>query len=238
MKYTPKPRPIRPSNPSALELAIYRYECQAAEYHDKKNSVAPNNESKEACKQRIDALEKDWAHLQHERKKITAQVMLQQDLETYRAENKLKDEDELFEEAHHPTRVLARNLTAVGEPKPSSIHDPHHIIPGKGRFQQVRLVVTRLALHAHGIGINDPLNGAWLPRYKKHKGHWAGSEAPAHREIHRYNYESWIVNTFSSPMLPEQAMISRLQRVKHKLLHGGYPQKIIEKKGTSWSGQS
>ncbi|HHF2870409.1 TPA: hypothetical protein ACPJ0A_000610 [Vibrio diabolicus] len=77
MKYTPKPRPIRPSNPSALELAIYRYECQAAEYHDKKNSVAPNNESKEACKQRIDALKKDWAHLQHERKKITAQVMLQ-----------------------------------------------------------------------------------------------------------------------------------------------------------------
>ncbi|WP_447065384.1 hypothetical protein [Vibrio alginolyticus] len=88
-------------------------------------------------------MEKDWAHLQHERKKITSQVMLQQDLETCRAENKLKDEDELFEEAHHPTCVL-----------------------------------------------------------------------------------------------PEQAMISRLQRVKHKLLHGGYPQKIIEKKDTSWSGQS
>ncbi|SBS30485.1 hypothetical protein MSP8886_01828 [Marinomonas spartinae] len=236
--YTPKAKPIRPSNPSVLEMAIHRYQCLAIDYHNKKNLDASLiKETPAELKERIESLERDWEHLQLERKKIVTQVILQKNLESYRKENLQKDEDELFEEPHHPTRLLARNLSAIGEPKPSPDHDPHHIIPGKGQHQQVRLMETRLALHAHGIGINDPLNGVWLPRNKKHKGHWAGKNTPAHREIHSFNYETWIVSTFSSPLLPKQAFVSRLQNVKRKLLNGDHPSQIIEKKDTNWAGK-
>ncbi|HHP0510606.1 hypothetical protein L2D36_17830 [Vibrio harveyi] len=44
-----------------MELALYRYECRTTDYHDKKNSVAPKNESEEAYKQRIDAIDKDFS---------------------------------------------------------------------------------------------------------------------------------------------------------------------------------
>ncbi|AWF82575.1 hypothetical protein BTJ40_18155 [Microbulbifer sp. A4B17] len=96
--------------------------------------------------------------------------------------------------------------------------------------------MARLNLHAHGVGINDPVNGVWLPRKYEYKGHWATPKAPAHKEIHRYNYETWIVAKFSQSGLPELVLRNRLREVKTRLKHGGYPQQITKAKDCEWDG--
>lgn len=228
----------RPSNPTALELAIHRFEEQAKAYHYEKTKLAKaTGQPSEIAKARA-KLDRDWQHLQRERIRISTQAQLQRSLEDYRAAAKQKTEEELLAEPHHPTTVLARHLTAVGEPKPSRDHDPHHIIAGKGRFRPRAMEQARLGLHLHGIGINDAINGVWLPRYKANKGHWATPESPAHREIHRHNYETWIWRLFGSNSLPETVVKQRLRVVKLKLRLGGYPSEIVQAKDSQWSGNA
>lgn len=242
MRQVVSPPPVipspRPSNPTALELAIHRFEEQAKTYHYEKAKLARSSgEPAEIAKARA-KLERDWQHLQRERIRISTQAELQKNLEDYRADAKSKTRQQLIDEPHHPTTVLARHLNAVGEPKPSPDHDPHHIIAGKGRFRPLDMQRARLGLHMHGIGINDAINGVWLPRYKADKGHWATPEAPAHREIHRYNYETWIWMQFGATLLSESVVRQRLRTVKQKLKQGGYPGQILQPKDTQWSGQS
>ncbi|MBP7546483.1 MAG: AHH domain-containing protein [Corallincola sp.] len=242
MRQVVSPPPIipspRPSNPTALELAIHRFEEQANAYHYEKTKLAKaTGQPSEIAKARA-KLDRDWQHLQRERLRISTQAGLQRSLEDYRKASKQKTKDELQAEPHHPARVLARHLTAVGEPKPSRDHDPHHIIAGKGRFMPEAMEQARLGLHMHGIGINDAINGVWLPRSKADKGHWATPESPAHREIHRHNYEMWIWRLFGATLLPENVVRQRLRVVKLKLRLGGYPSEIVQPKDPQRSGNS
>ncbi|UTV29386.1 AHH domain-containing protein [Photobacterium atrarenae] len=141
-----------------------------------------------------------------------------------------------MQEPHHPTNVLSRNLTSIGEHKPSPRHDPHHIIMGAGRFRQMEMMSARLNLHIFGIGINDPRNGVWLPRNRKDSGHWTTPDAPSHKQIHRYNYETWIVKNLSNDMLPEQVFLNRLRNIKNKLKNSTYPDEVMAKKNPEWEG--
>ncbi|WP_104402624.1 AHH domain-containing protein [Vibrio penaeicida] len=219
--------PKRPSNPTPLELAIYNYEKQVLEYKKKQKQFKAEKRAE---------LIKDWEHLQRERTRISIQAELQKDLESYRADALDKSPRELAMEPHHPTRILAKNLTAIAEPKPSPNHDPHHIVMGKGRWRAFDMMNVRLSMHAHGLGINDPTNGVWLPRNKKDKGHWATPNAPAHKEIHRFNYESWIVSAIGKTITSEHILKNRLRNVKMKLKTGTHPQKILQPKDATWRG--
>ncbi|MBQ1783497.1 MAG: AHH domain-containing protein [Gammaproteobacteria bacterium] len=241
MRQVVSPPPVipspRPSNPTALELAIHRFEHQAKVYHYEKVKLAkatgqPGEISKARAK-----LDRDWQHLQRERIRIATHAQLALDLENYRASAQEKTVAMLADEPHHPTRQLARNLTAVGEPKPSLDHDPHHIIMGKGRFLALRMMQVRLSLHLHNMGINDPINGVWLPRTRTDKGHWATPEAPAHKELHGFNYEAWIVRQFRDIKMSKQRFVNRLRDVKIKLQFGGHPADIVQPKNPSWSGE-
>ena len=102
--YIPIPKPTRPSEPSPLDMAIYNYECQCADFHNNRNANAPANESPAAQRERIEKRHRDMEHLKLERRKIAAHIIQQQHLAAYRAENLEKDEFELLDEAHHPTR--------------------------------------------------------------------------------------------------------------------------------------
>ncbi|AMX03504.1 AHH domain-containing protein [Microbulbifer thermotolerans] len=82
-------------------------------------------------------------------------------------------------------------------------------------------------MHLAGIGIQDPRNGIYLPITKAHKGHWSAPKAPAHTEIHRFNYETWIYTKFSRP-LPTLAFEAVLLVVKTQLKNGEHPKKILE----------
>ncbi|WKT59940.1 AHH domain-containing protein [Microbulbifer thermotolerans] len=218
-----------PKAPTPLELAIYEFEKRAKAYHQRLAESAPPDESPSQAKAREAACQRDLEHLECERTRIRALVQIQAQLEQYRADCKKKSFKELLAEPHHPTRKLAKHMTAAAEPKPSPHHDPHHIIPGKGRWLQSLIVEARLSMHICGIGINDPLNGVWLPRDRRYKGHWATPKAPAHKELHRYKYEEWIAQKFRKS-LPVEAFKGELRLVKAMLKGGGYPPSIVQPK--------
>lgn len=228
----------RPSEPSALELAIHRFEQEAKSYHYKQAQLAQAQGTQHELAAKKAALQRDWEHLQRERIRLSTHAQLQEGLDKYREDAKNASPQALLKEPHHPTTVLARNLTAAAEPKPSLDHDPHHIVMGSGRWQKLQMMRARLALHIHGIGINDPINGVWLPRNKDDKGHWATPEAPAHKEIHRFNYETWIVRQFGMSRLSELQVRNRLHDVKLRLTYGNYPAMVMAPKDKNWDGEN
>lgn len=130
-------------------------------------------------------------------------------------------QEELAREKHHPTKTLRKNLFAAGEPKPSPIHEAHHIIPGKGRYLQYQMMICRLNLHSYGIGIHDPLNGMWLRNYEKNKpDDWATPEASGHRSLHCTEYERWISQKFMNDNVPDHVFVGWLKDVKRQLRYG------------------
>lgn len=225
------PPPERPLNPSPLEMIIYLYEQKAHSFHHAKHQSAPKSETSAQKAEREAKRDRDWKHLRLERRKIVAHIKLQESLAAYREESKTKSIRELVAEEHHPTKKLARNLRAAGEPKPTPIHEAHHIIPGSGKHRRELMLQSRLNLHGYGVGINDPLNGIWLRNFAKNTpDDWATPEAPPHRPIHTYNYETWIAAMFSNDNLPESVFLSRLTTVKRKLKDGTFPPNILEKR--------
>lgn len=225
------PLPERPLDPTPLEMIIYLYELKARDFHNARHKTAPKSETPQQKAERVAKRDRDWFHLKLERRKIAAHIKQQESLAAYREENKTKSVRELAAEEHHPTKTLSRNLSAIGEPKPSPIHEAHHIIPGSGKHRRELVLKSRLNLHAYGVGINDPLNGIWLRNFAYNTpDDWATPESPPHRPLHTYNYESWISAMFSNDNLPEYVFLSRLQTVKRKLKDGSFPVSILEKK--------
>ncbi|WP_236559619.1 AHH domain-containing protein [Colwellia sp. 20A7] len=225
------PHPTRPNDPSPLELAIFNYELKAKNYH---NQRIKKNNSKDIQEK----MKRDFEHLQREKTRITGHVLAQESLNIYRENNEKLTTKQLRQEKHHPTEKLASYLTAVGEPKPTTMHEAHHIICGKGRFRQAMMLRARLNLHIHGIGINDPVNGAWLINFVKNKEQdWATPDAPAHRKIHRYNYETWIGSTLGIQNRPSKIQfLNSLRNVKIKIKTGNMPAKVLDTKDELWKG--
>ena len=140
---------------------------------------------------------------------------------------------EFREEKHHPTKKLASNLRASGRPRPSQNHTAHHVVLGKGRTQG--MADARLLMFLYKIRINDPDNGTWLPRAKKDKGHWSMPNAPAHSEIHGYNYETWVT-ALTQTAMNERAFRAALLRIRSLLRDGRQPLQVTQQKKTDWDG--
>lgn len=232
LKYYPQPE--RPSDPTPLEMAIYNYELKAKAFYDKKAQLGDAKES-----DITERLNQDYKHLEQERNRLESIVKAQMSLAAYRAKNLQEGTETLQNEAHHnPENKLAKFLAAAGEIKPTNGHEAHHIIPGKGRYDQPAIALARLRLHAHGIGINDPMNGVWL--FGKVKGKefdWATSDAVPHRRIHRHNYEVWIGRSFV-PKRSKVDFVNLLRIVKLKIKTGTMPEFVMMPKGTEWDGVS
>ncbi|CCO44476.1 hypothetical protein VIBNISOn1_1140002 [Vibrio nigripulchritudo SOn1] len=189
----------------------------------------------------LEAQQRDLDYLKMKRVQLIAHAKvaeMEASLEDYISGNQSKNEYELFKEKHHPTKKLAKNLTASGEPKPTVDHEAHHIVPGKGRYKQAAMESARLTLHMHQIGVNDPKNGVWLMNFKRNIDlNWADPKSPPHRSIHRYNYETWIQDNFSSATMTKQMVNASLIRIKSRLKDGSYPPKIMMKKDVNWKGE-
>ena len=220
-----------------MDMSVYHFKCKAADFYNKLNENAQQNESEANRQKRIDNHQRDMDHLFMLQRTIEAHVLVQE-LKTYQEENEQKTEHELLQEGHHPTKKLARYLTAAGEPKPTTFHEPHHIVPGKGLYRQRNMMTVRLNLHAHGIGINDPCNGVWLTNFLKNKPEdWATPEAPPHRKLHGFNYETWIFTKLRNSHLPAHIFLGILKDIKRQLKDGTHPAKIVEKKDANWTGR-
>lgn len=218
------PQPSRPAEPTPLEMAIYNFELKAKAHYDNKSA----NKEK---------LNRDFEHLQKEKTRLLSVVIAQESLSQYRQRNETVGEEVLSEEPHHPTKILAQYLSAVGEPKPTINHEAHHIICGKGRFRQVLIAQARLTMHLHGIGINDPINGVWLCNMEKNKeDDWATRNSVPHRKIHRYNYETWIGSSFRGRQNKLQ-FVTRLRNVKFRIKSGTMPVNVMKKKDVQWDGR-
>ncbi|PKH31972.1 AHH domain-containing protein [Shewanella sp. ALD9] len=230
---TTYPQPTRPNEPSALEMAIYNFELKAKKYYDAKQK---SNNSKQVQSQ----LDQDYKHLQEQRKRIESVAIAQSYLQDYRDVSSKASLSDLKSEAHHPTRKLANFLFAIGEPQPTSNHEAHHIISGKGRFLQAQIIAARLNMHLCGIGINDPINGTWLINFLSNKQFdWATSEAPPHRKLHRQNYERWIGTTLGKKGLSTQGkakFFNELRIVKNHIRTGTLPANIFEADEQIWKG--
>ncbi|WP_078085888.1 AHH domain-containing protein [Microbulbifer mangrovi] len=158
--------------------------------------------------------------------RLKSQAGLQAELDVYRAQAASKAasglDAELTAEKHHRTRVLMKNLAAVDEPRPSPDHVAHHILPGKGGWIQAASLDVRVSLHEHGVGINDPINGVYLPGKKKDRAHYLTPKALVHKELHGWNYEHWIVGALPET-LRKSAFLNRLSVIKRQLQDGTPP---------------
>lgn len=246
MKFQQPPAPNSPpKEANALELAIYNYEQRAHSFHSKRHTLAKKNETAEQREARI----KEWnsirRHLNNEKAKIKLLSKLEQKLELYRKEAWGKSRSERLAEKYHPTYTLARNLVASAEPKPSKSHQAHHIIPGKGRHDLMSFV--RINLADCGIGVNDPFNGAWLPKIANH---YMTPNATEHSKTFNWNYEQWVVknlisqsvepprkNEFQTSLNNHSPFVYRLKWIKTQLISGKVPAKIGMNKDPNWDGK-
>lgn len=231
--------PTLPKAATPLERAIYEFEVKCDNYFKGTNRI-PNKETESEKKKRL----QDWAkarkHLNDQRLTLNSLVKLEAELKKYRKELGFCTTSEFVEKAtkekHHPTAKLVANLYANGEPKPSTEHRPHHIIPGKGRWLKDELIQTRLLMHLSGIRINDPKNGVWLPKGKKNETHWATPERPNHGALHGKNYEKWLTVELNTK-IHGKPFENQLNKIKSGIKTGLYNVKIVEPKDESWNGR-
>lgn len=227
---------LLPYEMTPLDLAISKFEKQAKDYYSKKRQ--PPADTPEERLKREKELASALQHLKVERRKVATLAQIQTRLEEYQNQGRQKAAEnpfELLKEKHHPTTVLARNMRADGRPQPSQRHSPHHIVQGKGRHPNTANV--RLNLHLYAIRINDPDNGVWLPRTKADKRHWSMPNAPAHSEIHTFNYETWV-NFLLGTLENENAIRAALVRIRSLLRDGKQPQQVTAKKDPNWKPAS
>ncbi len=228
---------------SPLDAAIHNYERQARQYHQKRKIKAGQNETPEERNRREEDLKKALHHLEQERRLASVMVEVQSKLNLYREEYHSKnarnrtDEKRFLQamkdERHHPSYALAKFLRADGRPQPSPNHTAHHIIPGKGKTDFAAR--ARINLHTFDIRINDPVNGMWIVRRRREKGHWSMPDAKSHSEIHTHNYERWIFfNTISSHN--EQMLRASLLRIRLLLESGKQPAKVTMPPDNDWNG--
>lgn len=227
---------------SPLEAAIVNFERHAKSYHRNKRKVNKGTETPEQRAQREAELATALKHLQQERRLAMVTIEVQAQLEAYRDQLRSKtggradrkaNRDSMRNEKHHPTYVLAKYMRADGRPQPSPNHTAHHIIPGRGKTAFA--AQARVNLHMCDIRINDPVNGAWMVRRRRDKGHWSMPAAKSHSEVHTHNYEKWVFNNTQMAM-DEMTMRASLRRLRLLLETGKQPEKVTMPPDEGWNG--
>jgi len=163
--------------------------------------------------------------VQHERGRIQVAAQIQAGLAKYRQESKEKEVDELEDEKHCSQR-LGDHMRAEGFARPSPYWHAHAIIAGGDtRSWQLRALLAELS-----IGIDDSVNGCWLPSRTKYTGQQPYPKAVPHSRIHRHNYFAWLNIRFAG-VFTEQVMRSRLLATRSDLLHATFPEELMLPKG-------
>ncbi|MBU2987046.1 AHH domain-containing protein [Saccharophagus degradans] len=185
---------------SLFDKAVKELERRAEEFYSISSDY--HKLPKDIQSQRKASLKRVREHLECQKVNVEIMASIQAKLDEYRAQGldatigeraevELKQEN-LLNEKHHPTKVLARFMVAACKPRPSPNHSAHHIVPGKGKSRFAYL--ARVQIHINGVRINDPDNGVWLPSYKKHIPDWALPNSLSHLEYHTKIYEHKVWN--------------------------------------------
>lgn len=182
-----------------FEQAITHYEVLAEKHFSCSKDV--RGASKDVRRERGEKLRLAKQHLDNQLSVLRCMASVQAQLDEYREagrmatlggrSERLKVRKVLHAEAHHPTKILVKFMLISNKPKPSPDHAAHHIVPGKGKTKFAYLARTHML--TLGVRINDPDNGVWLPKFKRHTPHWSMPEAKAHLQYHTEEYE-YLVN--------------------------------------------
>ena len=144
------------------------------------------------------------------------QTRLAGKLISYRREGADMASVQLFNEKHSSS-LLGKYLRVSGVARPGAKWEAHHLISGKhSEAMAARLV---LAEDDNKIRIDDPDNGAWMPKTKADARPTSYPNAIGHNRIHRHLYYNWIGNTIA--MMDDGIQIRAfLNTVRTQLLHG------------------
>ncbi|MCL6269346.1 AHH domain-containing protein [Sansalvadorimonas sp. 2012CJ34-2] len=163
-------------------------------------------------------------HLERERMHVEAFADLTHKLEEYYGIVDSPQYD-IYQDEHQSQR-LGENMRAVGRPKPTERYDAHAIVSGS----HDRAALSRVKMARLRVGLDDPDNGAWLPR----RGHdakgsrcWATPGAIPHSRIHRKSYYNWITRQVS-PVTNRDVLKQRLRTTGARLESGDIPANIKE----------
>ncbi len=228
---------------SAFEIQLDALDNQANRFHTKRqllaNGINMSDEERQTLKKDMHV---ELKHLERERRFAETIGVVQARLTIYRNQGRKNTNDTrkdtrkkqsmMGSESHHPTATLEMFLRAIGRPKPSPKHTAHHISPGTGKT--VAAAKARVLLHLHGIRINDPDNGVWMIRLKKHKSHWSMQFSKSHLEIHTKNYEDWIFKAIDAAS-DEKKCRQNLRLRGQMLEEGTQPSGITMPPSDSWN---
>lgn len=217
-----------------LDVAISQYEALAKKHYSLENTQNTTLNDKE----RQEALKASLAHLQRERGRLKTIASVQGRLKDYRAagmkvfsKNKktsYKAFANMKAEEHHPTDVLETFMLAEGKPKPSQRHTAHHIVPGKGKLEEL-VAQIRAHLHINGIRINDPANGVYLLSTDKDTPHWSMPSSRGHLRYHTHQYERWL--SLKVTLHNDMDMIKTQLHMIGRLLQDNEPKTAFNKMG-------
>ncbi|WP_158658097.1 AHH domain-containing protein [Agarilytica rhodophyticola] len=150
-------------------------------------------------------------------------------LDRYRAEAINMSRKDLIGE-HHRSSRLARNMTAAGDPRPSSRCDCHALISGAHEGSVILRAIMAWLL----MRIDDPFNGCWLPKDwddRKYMPNYLRHAVP-HCRIHHTEYYNWLNRriNYLTIKTPEQ-LINALRIVRVLLQSGNVPPNVMPKTG-------
>ena len=125
-------------------------------------------------------------------------------------------------------KILAKNLTKAGEPRPGKGCAAHHIVPSDAKYDVV-FRARRILEHCQ-ISINSYLNGVWLPQVKKGSAcHGVYHPGDIHGK-HKEDYYTWVFLRLNAALLggnsdEESCSLVKetLQKIKTHLLEGSTP---------------
>lgn len=152
-----------------------------------------------------------------ERRFSTAAIArLQSKLGNYKLSGKQMSYADLLKEKHS-SRLLGIYLRADGVARPAAKWEAHHIV--SGNHPEAFLARTILTDELIKLRIDDPDNGAWMPKTKADARPTIYPNAIGHNRIHRDRYYHWIYNTLAV-MTTEGQVRAFLNTVRAQLLHG------------------
>ena len=150
---------------------------------------------------------------------------LQDELSKYKKDARKMTEQQLLDEEHESER-LGRFMRAMGIPKPGPRWEAHAIVAGAHNQAAVLRAVLALAQ----MRIDDPDNGAWLPKTKDDARGTVFPNAVPHRRIHRWHYYRWLEEIITFGM-SEPELRTALRAIRQKLQTSSFPPKVMKRKG-------
>ncbi|ROS05697.1 HNH/ENDO VII superfamily nuclease [Sinobacterium caligoides] len=113
--------------------------------------------------------------------------------------------------------TLGKHLRVSGVPRPGARWEAHHIVSADHKEAAgARLIIAEDDI---AIRLDDPDNGAWMPKTKADARPTLYPNAIGHNRIHRQLYYRWIENAITMMDDGEQVR-AFLNTVRAQLLHG------------------